>query len=206
MYGDLNKKQSNILNFIKYKSAEEGYPPTIREICAGVGIKSTSTVHHHLSKLEEKGYIRKKSAKNRALEVVEKNEEGEFIETKKTFDVPILGQVTAGEPILATENIEDTFPIPIDFTSADSMFILNVEGESMIEAGILDGDKILVKQQNTANNGEIVVALLEDSATVKRYFKEDDHVILKPENSTMEPIKTSDVNILGIVIGLYRFY
>lgn len=206
MYENLNKKQSDILNFIKYKSAEEGFPPTIREICVGVGIKSTSTVHHHLNKLEEKGYIRKKSAKNRALEVVEKNNDGEFIESKKTLDVPIVGQVTAGEPILATENIEDTFPIPLDFTSADSMFILNVEGESMIEAGILDGDKILVKQQSTANNGDIVVALLDDSATVKRYFKENDHVILQPENSNMDPIKTSEVNILGIVIGLYRFY
>ncbi len=205
MYSEINEKQLEVLNYIKYKISENGYPPSVREICKGVGIKSTSTVHNYINILEENGFIRKTSSKNRAIEVLGKYGDTN-IQPKKTIDVPVLGRVTAGEPILATEQIEDTFPIPLDYTSADTMFILKVEGESMIDAGILDGDMILVKQQNTADNGEIVVALLDDSATVKRFYKENDHILLKPENSKMEPIKTTDVEILGLVVGLYRFY
>lgn len=205
MYSDLNEKQINVLNFIKRQIIENGYPPSVREICEGVGIKSTSTAHAQLNKLEEKGYIRKSSSKNRAIEILSKDTESEF-EPKKTIDIPIVGCVTAGQPILATEQIEDTFPVPIDFVSNGTYFMLNVKGESMIEAGILNGDLIMVHKQEFANDGEIVVALLDDSATVKRYFKEKDHIVLKPENSTMEPILTNDVKILGKVVGLYRTY
>lgn len=204
MYSDLKDIQIEILKFIKYKIAETGFPPSFREIATGVNIKSTSTVHHHINILDSKGYIRKSDSKNRAIEVLRTEGDFEFL-PKKTMDVPIVGRVTAGEPILAIEHIEDTFPIPLEYTEGSDVFILNVSGESMIEAGILDGDQIVVRQQNYAKNGDIVVALLDDSATVKRYFKKDDHIVLKPENSSMEPIIVHDVIILGKVIALYRF-
>ncbi|MDO5717554.1 MAG: transcriptional repressor LexA [Tissierellia bacterium] len=203
MYSDLNEKQLKVLNFIKYNIAENGYPPTVREIAASVGIKSTSTVYKYIQNLEEKKYIRKSSSKNRAIEVIEYSTDYEM-PTKKTIDIPIIGTVTAGQPILAIENIEDTFPIPIEHSFGANLFMLTVQGESMIEAGILDGDLIVVRQQNNAENGDIVVALIDDSATVKRYFKKDDHIMLKPENSSMEPIKTKNAVILGKVISLYR--
>lgn len=205
MYQDLTERQINIYNFIKFQIAENGFPPSVREIAKGVGIKSTSTVHNQLNILEEKGYIRKMSLKNRAIEILDKDLDSEFL-PKKTIDVPIIGKVTAGEPILATEHIEDTFPLPLDLVSCGTVFMLNVRGESMIEAGILDGDLIIVKKQDYANNGDIVVALLDDSATVKRYFKRDDCIELRPENPSMEPILTRDVVILGKVIGLQRYY
>lgn len=205
MYSDLNEKQIDILNFIKLQILEKGYPPSVREIAKGVNIKSTSTVHAQLNKLEEKAYIKKTSLKNRAIEVLPQENDTEFL-PKKTVDIPILGKVTAGEPILATEHIEDTFPVPIDLVSNGPVFMLYVKGESMIEAGILDGDLIMVKKQDYANNGDIVVALLDDSATVKRYFKKDDYIELRPENSSMAPIIAREVSILGKVIGLQRYY
>ena len=203
MYEDLSQKQINILNFIKSHIKFKGYPPAIREICDELGISSTSTVHSHIVKLEKKGYVRRDPLKNRALEVID-NEYDELSSKKETFDVPIVGKVTAGEPILAIENIEDTYPLPIELSIKGNLFILNVQGESMIEAGILDGDKIIVRQQSTANNGEIVVAMIDESATVKTYFRREDHVELRPENSTMYPIIVKEVEILGKVIGLYR--
>lgn len=203
MYDDLSKKQIDILNYIKSYIKYKGYPPAIREICTKLDISSTSTVHSHIVKLENKGYIRRDPLKNRAIEII--NTDYDEINSKKeTFDVPIVGKVTAGEPILALENIEDTFPLPIELSTKGNLFILNVQGESMIEAGILDGDKIIVRQQKTANNGDIVVAMIDESATVKRYYKRNDHVELKPENSTMFPIIVKEVEILGKVIGLYR--
>lgn len=204
MYSDLNEKQIAVLNFIKFQIIENGYPPSVREICKGVGIKSTSTVHAQLNTLKDKGYIRKTSSKNRAIEVLQTGDK-EF-EPKKTIDIPIVGNVTAGIPILANEQIEDTFPVPIDLVSNGTYFMLNIKGESMIDAGIFDGDLIIVRKQDYADNGDIIVALLDDSATVKTYIKKQDHIILRPENSAMEPIITTNVVILGKVIGLYRSY
>ncbi len=203
MYEDLSQKQIEILLFIKSEIQKKGYPPAVREICVGVNLKSTSTVHGHLEKLEQKGYIRKDPTKPRAIEIL--NKEDDFLLTrKKTLDVPIVGKVTAGAPILAMENIEDTYPVPLELVDGHDVFMLKVQGESMIEAGILDGDLVLVKEQKNAHNGEIVVALLGEEATVKRFFKEKDTVRLQPENQFMEPIYSRDVVILGKVIGLYR--
>lgn len=203
MYEDLSQKQVEILLFIKSEIQKKGYPPAVREICAGVGLKSTSTVHGHLAKLEQKGYIRKDPTKPRAIEILDKDDD--FLLTrKKTLDVPIVGKVTAGSPILAVENIEDTYPVPLELVEGHDVFMLKVQGESMIEAGILDGDLVLVKEQKQAYNGDIVVALLGEEATVKRFFKEKDTIRLQPENQFMEPIYSRDVSILGKVIGLYR--
>ncbi|TJX16244.1 transcriptional repressor LexA [Tissierella creatinini] len=203
MYDDLSQKQIEILLFIKSEIQKKGYPPAVREICVGVNLKSTSTVHGHLEKLEQKGYIRKDPTKPRAIEILDK--EDDFLLThKKTFDVPVIGRVTAGAPILAVENIEDTYPVPLELVDGHNVFMLKVQGESMIEAGILDGDLVLVKEQNHAYNGEIVVALLGEEATVKRFFKEKDAIRLQPENQFMEPIYSKNVSILGKVIGLYR--
>lgn len=206
MYEDLSGKQVKIISFIKSFIQSNGYPPSVREIASSLDIPSTSTVHYNINILEEKGYLRKDPSKNRALEIIEDLEEAEYSEfqKKKTVDIPVLGKVAAGMPIFASEYIEDTFPVKADLARHGNLFMLKVTGESMIEAGILDGDTILVLEQSTANNGDIVVALLEDSATVKRFYKKDDHVILKPENSTMEPIIAHDLTILGKVIGLYR--
>lgn len=203
MYEDLSQKQIEILLYIKNELQRRGYPPAVREICKGVGLKSTSTVHGHLEKLEAKGYIRRDPTKPRAIEILDKDEDFLF-STKKTIDIPIVGKVTAGTPILAVENIEDTYPVPLDLVEGHNVFMLKVQGESMIEAGILDGDLVLVKEQSQAHNGEIVVALIEDTATVKRFYKEKDVIRLQPENQFMEPIYTKDVAILGKVIGLFR--
>ncbi len=208
MYEDLNQKQLDILNYIKMEVNKKGYPPSVREICRAVGFKSTSTVHGHLSKLEEKGYIRRDATKPRAIEVLDNDPFGNLSYNKETVNVPVIGRVTAGEPILAVENIEDTFPLPADLTYNGNTFILIVKGESMIDAGILDNDYVIVNQQSVATNGDIVVALINDEATIKRFYKETDHIRLQPENSLMEPIilKDKDVIILGKVIGAFRKY
>ncbi|NLV88570.1 MAG: transcriptional repressor LexA [Tissierellia bacterium] len=203
MYEDLNQKQIEILLYIKSEVQRQGYPPSVRDICRSLNLKSTSTVHSHLKKLEAKGYIRRDATKPRAIEILDRDDDF-LLASKKTVDVPIVGKVTAGAPILAIENIEDTFPIPVELVKDHDVFMLKIQGESMIDAGILDGDLVLVKEQKTANNGDIVVALLEEEATVKRFFKEKDRIRLQPENQFMDPIYTNDVTILGKVIGLFR--
>ena len=199
----INDNQKAILNFIKQMVFEKGYPPSVREICQGVGIRSTSTVHSHLAKLEEVGLIRKDPTKPRAIEVLD---QGNPFSRKELVDVPIVGKVTAGSPILAVENIEDTFPLPAEYLHNDNVFMLAVSGESMIEAGILDGDYVVVRQQSYAENGDTVVALIEDEATVKTFYKEPDHIRLQPQNSYMDPIIVRDVSILGKVIGVIRLF
>ena len=207
----LNKRERAILDYIEKQSQVNGYPPSVREIGKAVGLKSTATVHGYLAKLEEKGYIKKESQKGRTLKLLKGSSGKATTESRKDFytgremvDVPVIGKITAGAPILAVENITDTFPIPIDFVGNSESFMLTVRGESMIEAGILDGDYILVKKQNVANNGEIVVALIEDEATVKTFYKEKDYIRLQPENSTMDPIIVPDCKILGKVAGVFR--
>ena len=203
VYEDLSQKQIEILLYIKNELKRQGYPPAVREICKGVNLKSTSTVHGHLERLESKGYIRKDPTKPRAIEILDKDNDFLFAH-KKTLDIPIIGKVTAGTPILAVENIEDTYPVPLELVDGYDVFMLKVQGESMINAGILDGDLVLVKEQKQANNGDIVVALLGEEATIKRFYKEKDRIRLQPENQFMEPIYSKDVSILGKVIGLYR--
>ncbi len=209
----INKREKAILKFIEKSQMENGYAPSVREIGKAVGLKSTATVHGYLAKLAEKGYIKKESQKGRTLKLLkgglvdgkENNpSEKNFYSGKEMVEVPVIGKITAGAPILAVENITDTFPIPIDFVGNSESFMLTVRGESMIEAGILDGDYILVKKQNTAENGQIVVALIEDEATVKTFYKEKDHIRLQPENSTMDPIIVPDCKILGKVAGVFR--
>ncbi|AHF06964.1 transcriptional repressor LexA [Desulfitobacterium metallireducens] len=202
MYPDLSQRQNAILKFIKQEIRVKGYPPSVREIGDAVGLMSSSTVHGHLQTLEDKGYIRRDPIKPRAIEVLESAND---VVEKKVVHVPIVGRVTAGQPILAQENIEDTFPLPLDFVNDDKVFLLKVRGESMINAGILNGDLILVRQQSTASNGEIVVAMIGDEATVKRFYREKTLIRLQPENSLMEPIYSQDVTILGKVIGVFRF-
>lgn len=205
MNDDLNSKQLEILEFIKKEIREKGYPPAVREICKAVNLKSTSTVHGHLKFIEEKGYIRKDHAKPRAIEVLDRSDNFNLYGNTEIINVPMIGSVTAGEPILAVENIEDTFPLPSHLLKgSNNPFMLRVKGESMINAGIFDGDFILVQQQNVAENGDIVIALLNQEATVKRFFKEKDYIRLQPENDDMAPIVTKDVVILGKVIGLFR--
>lgn len=201
MYSNLTERQIAILNFIKRELRKRGYPPSVREIGEAVGLSSSSTVHGHLAHLEKKGYIRRDPTKPRAIEILDT--ELDF-GRKEIVHVPIVGKVTAGEPILAVENIDDTFPLPLDFVNNDTVFILSVRGESMINAGILDGDYVMVRQQAHAKNGDIVVALLGDEATVKTFYKEKDYVRLQPENTSLEPIYTTDVRILGKVIGVFR--
>ncbi len=211
---ELTKKEKAILKFIEQQINANGYPPSVREIGRAVGLKSTATVHGYLAKLEEKKYIRKEFQKGRALRLLKgtgkENKEVQAGEGKNLYtgkemvDVPIIGKITAGEPILAVENVMDTFPIPLDFVGNSESFMLVVRGESMIEAGILDGDYILVKKQNTASNGQIVVALIGDEATVKTFYKEKDHIRLQPENSTMDPIIVPNCEILGKVAGVFR--
>ncbi len=193
----ISRRQEEILKYIQKSMDERGYPPSVREIGEAIGLKSSSTVHAHLVHLEKKGYIRRDPTKPRAIELVGAN--------SSVVRVPLVGRVAAGEPILAVENIEDTFPLPANFLkSSDNVFMLTIRGDSMINAGILDGDYIIVRQQNTAENGDIVVALLGDNATVKRFFKEDDCIRLQPENDALDPIRTKNVTILGKVIGLLR--
>lgn len=203
----LSQKQLQILEYMKKEVKEKGYPPSVREICDAVGLKSTSTVHGHLERLERKGYIRRDPAKPRAIEIFTcESAADEPNNAKELINVPIVGTVTAGTPILAVENIEDTFPIPIDYAPNGEIFMLRVKGDSMINAGIFNKDLILVKQQNTAENGDIVVALIEDFATVKTFYRENGYIRLQPENPSMSPIIVRDVSILGKVVGLYRKY
>ena len=200
----ISKRQEDILSFIKSEVRKKGYPPSVREIGEAVGLASSSTVHGHLARLESKGFIRRDPTKPRAIEILDP----EGLETMKpgVLHVPLVGKVTAGLPITAIENIEEYFPLPESFgTSEDKLFMLEIVGNSMIEAGILNGDYVVVKQQQTANNGEIVVAMTEDDeATVKRFFKEKDYFRLQPENASMDPIILDNVSILGKVVGVYR--
>jgi repressor LexA len=201
----LSKRQQDILDFIKSEVRKKGYPPSVREIGEAVGLASSSTVHGHLARLESKGLIRRDPTKPRAIEILEVDENAR-IPRSNVINVPVVGKVTAGLPITAIENIEEYFPLPESLAPADeNVFMLEIMGESMIEAGILDGDYVIVKQQATANNGEIVVAMTEeDEATCKRFFKEKEYFRLQPENSTMDPIILRNVSILGKVIGVYR--
>ncbi|MFC2946889.1 transcriptional repressor LexA [Virgibacillus sediminis] len=201
----LSKRQQMILDYIKEQVSEKGYPPSVREIAEAVGLASSSTVHGHLSRLESKGFIRRDPTKPRAIEVMNMEEDNNIPREEVTY-APVIGKVTAGLPITAVENIEEYIPLPNSSAGADdNLFILVIDGESMIEAGILDGDKVIVKQQNTAQNSDIVVAMTEENeATVKRFFKEKDHIRLQPENATMDPLIYENVTILGKVIGLYR--
>lgn len=201
----MSKRQQAILDYIKSEVNKKGYPPSVREIAQAVGLASSSTVHGHLARLENKGFIRRDPTKPRAIEVLDPSGQNN-IPKDDVFFAPLIGKVTAGIPITAVENIEEFLPIPKSVSnSEENTFVLVVDGESMIEAGILDGDKVIVKQQNTAQNGEIVVAMTEDNeATVKRFFKEKNHIRLQPENATMEPLIYENVSILGKVIGLYR--
>lgn len=201
MYNDLSSRQNAILDFIKKEIRKKGYPPSVREIGEAVGLSSSSTVHGHLAQLEEKGYLRRDPTKPRAIEVLG---DDSLIIKKEMVNVPVVGRVTAGQPILAVENVDDTFPLPLDFVRNDNVFMLSVRGDSMVNAGILDGDYVLVRQQNTARNGDIVVALLNDEATVKTFYKEQDYVRLQPENPVLDPIITRDVTILGKVTGVFR--
>jgi repressor LexA len=202
---ELTERQRQVLEFIKGQVREKGYPPSVREIGEAVGLRSSSTVHGHLRRLESKGYIRRDPTKPRAIEIIEDGDQpAESLVTKKLVSVPLVGSVTAGQPILAVENIEDYVPLPRDFASDQGTFMLRIKGDSMINAGILDGDYVVVRQQPDATNGDIVVALLEDEATVKRFYREVDHVRLQPENPIYDPIITTDVQILGKVIGVLR--
>ncbi len=203
MAGKISAKQQEILEFIKENILHKGYPPSVREICDAVKLKSTSSVHAHLETLEKNGYIRRDPTKPRTIEILD----DEFGMTRRELvHVPIVGQVTAGQPILAVENIEGYFPLPPEYLHNKDTFMLKVKGESMINVGIFDGDLILVEEQPNASNNEIVVALVDDSATVKRFFKEDGHIRLQPENDYMDPIIVDDVAILGKVIGLFRSF
>lgn len=214
---ELSQKQRQILDFIIQQQAQRGYPPSVREICEAANLSSTSTVHGHLERLERKGYIRRDPTKPRAIEILYHPEQEilpedmsspEFNEVPpaEVAQVPVIGRVTAGEPILAVENIEDHFPLPLSVLGdePEKDFMLRVRGESMINAGILDGDYILVHQQSSARNGEIVVALIDDSATVKRFFREKEFIRLQPENDYMAPIYVKEASVLGRVIGVYR--
>lgn len=201
MNNKVGGKQLEILNYLKKEIKEKGYPPSVREICDAVDLKSTSTVHGHLNRLEQKGLIRRDPTKPRAIEILD---ESFYPMRQELVNVPIIGKVTAGQPILAVENIEDYFPLPVDYVKNDTVYMLHVQGDSMIEAGIFDKDLILVRKQSTAENGDIVVALIDEEATVKRFFREKDHIRLQPENPAMSPIVVRDVTILGKVIGLFR--
>ncbi|PWA13286.1 repressor LexA [Pueribacillus theae] len=198
----LSTRQQAILDFIKEEVNTKGYPPSVREIGEAVGLASSSTVHGHLARLEKKGLIRRDPTKPRAIEIIDRRDKLPKVES---INVPIIGKVTAGQPITAVENVEDFFPLPKHFSSHDPMFILVVDGESMIEAGIYDKDYVIVKQQATADNGDIVVAMTEENeATVKRFFKEKNFIRLQPENSAMKPIILKNCTILGKVIGVFR--
>ncbi|TWI59348.1 transcriptional repressor LexA [Halalkalibacter nanhaiisediminis] len=201
----LSKRQVEILDFIKVEVKKKGYPPSVREIGEAVGLASSSTVHGHLSRLEKKGFIRRDPTKPRAIEVLDLESETTPNPDKKTTYVPIIGKVTAGVPITAIENVEDYLPLPEHLVSNEQTYVLVIQGESMIEAGIFDGDMVIVRQQQTANNGDIIVAMTEDNeATVKRFFREKDYIRLQPENSTMDPILLKDVTVLGKVVGVFR--
>ena len=203
-YGRITPKQQEILDYIKNEILNRGFPPAVREICEAVNLKSTSSVHSHLEALEKNGYIRRDATKPRAIEIIDDNFN---LVRREVVNVPIIGTVAAGQPLLAVENIEGYFPIPAEFMPNSQSFLLKVKGESMINAGIFDGDQVLVKQQSTAEDGDIVVALIDDSATVKTYYKESGRYRLQPENDTMEPILVHEgLQILGKVFGVFRLY
>ncbi len=215
----LKDREKKILTYMQDEIKKKGYPPTVREMCNALGIKSTSTTHKDIANLERKGYLKKDPSKPRALMIIDPNEQAETsildskLETKERerpdiVDIPVVGRIAAGTPILADQNVEEYIPVPARFLSKGNSFMLTVKGESMIEAGIFDGDYILVQQQNTARNGEIVVAMVdgfESEATVKTFYKEDKHIRLQPENKQMSPIIVSDVRILGLVKGVFRY-
>ncbi len=201
-YGKISKKQSEILEYIKEQILEKGYPPAVREICKAVNLKSTSSVHSHLETLEKNGYIRRDPTKPRAIEIIDDTFN---LMRREVSNVPIIGHVAAGQPILAQEYIEDYFTIPTSYMPNKETFMLTVQGDSMVNIGIYDGDYVLVEEGNTASNGDIVVALVDDGATVKRFFKEDGYYRLQPENDHMEPIIVQEASILGKVIGVFRF-
>lgn len=201
--GKISKKQSEILEYIKEQILEKGYPPAVREICEAVHLKSTSSVHAHLETLEKNGYIRRDPTKPRAIEICD--DSFQLVRNEMT-SIPIIGTVAAGQPILAAENIEGYFPVPVDMVPNAETFILKVKGDSMINAGIFSGDQIFVERTNVARNGDMVVALVDDSATVKTFYKEQGHVRLQPENDTMDPIIVDDCDILGKVFGVFRLY
>lgn len=200
-YGRITAKQSEILEYIKNQILNKGYPPSVRDICQAVNLKSTSSVHAHLETLEKNGYIRRDPTKPRAIEIIDDNFN---LSRREVVNVPLIGQVAAGQPILAVENIMNYFPIPSEYLPNEETFMLKVKGDSMVNIGIYENDMIIVKKQQTARNGEIIVALIDDSATVKRFYKEDGHYRLQPENDFMEPIIVDNVEILGKVIGLIR--
>lgn len=202
-YGKITPKQQEILDFIKSEILQKGYPPAVRDICEAVHLKSTSSVHSHLETLEKNGYIRRDPTKPRAIEIMEENF---YMLRHEVVNVPLVGTVAAGQPILAAENIESYFPIPAEYIPNNDTFMLKVKGDSMVNIGIFDGDQILVQQQNTAENGEIVVAMVGDSATVKTFYKEDGHYRLQPENDSMNPIIVDEVTILGKVFGVFRLF
>ena len=201
-YGKITKKQEEILEYIKDQIMNRGFPPAVREICEAVNLKSTSSVHAHLETLEKNGYIRRDPTKPRAIEILDDNFN---MVRRELVNVPVVGRVAAGEPILATENVESYFPIPAEYVPKNPTFMLTVKGDSMINAGIFSGDHLLIEQKSTAENGEIIVALLDDSATVKTFYTEDGQYRQQPQNDAMEPIITDDVQILGKVIGVFRF-
>ncbi|MEJ8546031.1 transcriptional repressor LexA [Brevibacillus borstelensis] len=201
----LSNRQQAIIDFIRKEVRDKGYPPSVREIGEAVGLASSSTVHGHLARLEKKGLIRRDPTKPRAIELLTDEERFQDDFDVSVVRVPVIGKVTAGQPITAVEQVEDYFPLPDSIVTSDKVYMLRVSGDSMIEAGILDGDYVIVRQQNVANNGDIVVAMTdEDEATVKRFFKEKNHFRLQPENATLEPIILDSVTILGKVIGVYR--
>ena len=201
--GKISEKQKEILEYIKQEILNKGYPPAVREICEAVHLRSTSSVHSHLETLEKNGYIRRDPTKPRAIEIIDDTFN---LTRREVVNVPIIGSVAAGQPLLAVENIESYFPIPTEFMPNEETFMLKVKGESMINAGILNGDHILVEKSTTASNGDIVVALVDDSATVKTYYKENGHFRLQPENDTMDPILVTECAILGKVFGVFRFF
>lgn len=200
---ELSRRQTEILDFIRAEIHRRGYPPSVREIGDAVGLSSPSTVHSHLAALEAKGFVRRDPSKPRALEVLDFRDNDSAVEIGRVNAVPVVGRVAAGEPILAAENIEQTIPLPTEF-SGEQTFILRVRGDSMIDAGILDGDFVVVRQQPTASNGDIVVAMLEDEATVKTFYREADRIRLQPQNPALEPIYSRDITILGKVVALFR--
>jgi repressor LexA len=206
MYEDLSDKQVKILNFIKEEIYNKGYPPSVREICKAVNLKSTSTVHSHLNKLEDKKYIRKGNNKNRAIELINNEVNKYDSEKKEMTNLPLIGDIAAGSPILAYENVEDVYPIPIDWVGKEESFMLKVKGDSMIDAGIFSGDYVIISKQYTASNGQIVAALIDDEATLKTFYKEKNYIRLQPENKNMEPIIAKDVEILGVLKCVIRRY
>lgn len=202
-YGKISKKQQEILDYLKREIMSHGYPPTVREICGAVHLKSTSSVHSHLESLEKNGYIRRDPAKPRAIEVVD---DAFNVTRREVASIPLVGQVAAGVPILAAQNIESYFPLPADYMPQNPAFMLRVKGTSMINAGINNGDLLLVEEQKTAQNGDIVVAMIDDSATVKRFYREKGYIRLQPENDSMDPIIVKDhLQIIGKVFGVLRF-